>query len=248
MQFYNRSLSQPIQRSSGCAKSLRAPGALQLASGFNPRVTITTARRATRQTASRPTRQQEYIPSPCAVPTSPRVADGLHRLLGRQGRNVSTATSVADIQRFKAMAEEQKKLLVFDFYVPSNSMCARIHDMVEEVAAENEEVMFVKVNRLTDELRPFLRQKSGKVISKMTASLLPEVVFPMGELRGELRRHAMAAAAAPTGAARDTVSVQIQAPASREPATSFALAFAWALCAMKKAAGLSHPAGKPCVA
>eukprot|EP00798_Chlamydomonas_sp_ICE-L_P000465 gene465-1871_t len=258
MQFYNRSLSQPIQRSSGCAKSLRAPGALQLASGFTPRVTITTARKATRQTASRPTRQQEYIPSPCAVPTSPRVADGLNRLLGRQGRNVSTATSVADIQRFKALAEEQKKLLVFDFYVPSNSMCARIHEMVEEVAAENEDVMFVKVNRLTEELRPFLRQvtarrtfhiwKSGKIISKMTTSLLPEVVFPMGELRGELRRHAMAAAVAPTGAARDTVSVQIQAPASREPATSFALAFAWALCAMKKAAGLSHPAGKPCVA
>eukprot|EP00798_Chlamydomonas_sp_ICE-L_P000452 gene452-1854_t len=209
MQFYNRPLSQPIQRSSGCATNLRAPGASQLASGFNPRFKITTARSGMRQTASLPTRQHESIPSPCAVPTSPGVADGLNSLLGCQGRNVSTATSVADIQRFKALAEEQEQLLVFDFYVPSNSMCARIHEMVEEVAAENEEVMFVKVNRLTEELRPILRQvtarrtfhiwKSGKVISKMTTSLLPEVVFPMGELRGELRRHAMAAAVAPTG-------------------------------------------------
>eukprot|EP00798_Chlamydomonas_sp_ICE-L_P031545 gene31545-6730_t len=112
MQSYNRSLSQPIQRSSGCTTSLRAPGASQLSSRSNPRVTITTARGAMRQTASRPTRQHESIPLPCAVPTSPRVADGLNRLLGCQGRNVSTATSVADIQRFKAMAEDQNKLLV----------------------------------------------------------------------------------------------------------------------------------------
>eukprot|EP00798_Chlamydomonas_sp_ICE-L_P004754 gene4754-34504_t len=245
-------------RSSACATSLRAPGASQLASRFNPRATITTPRGAMRQIASRPKRQHESIPSPCAVPTSPRVADGLNRLLGCQGRNVSTAISVADIQRFKAMAEDQNKLLVFDFYVPSNSMCARIHEMVEEVAAENKDVMFVKVNRLTEELRPFLRQvtarrtfhiwKSGTVIAKMTTSLLPEVVFPMGELRGELRRHAMAAAAAPTGAARDTVPVQIQAPASRESVLSFVIAFSWALRALKKAAGLPRPAGKPCIA
>eukprot|EP00798_Chlamydomonas_sp_ICE-L_P026256 gene26256-17357_t len=135
-----------------------------------------------------------------------------------------TCNCVADIQRSKAMTEEQRKLL--------------------------------QVNHLTEELRPFLRQvtarrtfhiwKSGRVIAKMTTSLLPEVVFHMGGLRGELHCHAMAAAVAPTGAARDTVPVQLQAPASREP--SFALAFAWALCALKKAAGLPRPAGKPCIA
>lgn len=112
--------------------------------------------------------------------------------------NMCLLSNEEEVHQLMKAADEEGHLLVMDFFTTECYACKTLYPKLKQIAGENPDVKFAKINGFNELLRPFFDQsgvtkvpffhlyRNKEVVSKFSASLSPE---KLAQLRSEIRKH-----------------------------------------------------------
>ncbi|KAK9814831.1 hypothetical protein WJX72_012322 [[Myrmecia] bisecta] len=113
--------------------------------------------------------------------------------------NMHTVSSVAEFKQHMKQARSQNKLIVTKYFAPWCHACRSLYPKLQQLARQNSEVLFIKVNAGEPELHklceqlgvdrlPYFHFYKGEegLVSQFAANLTPS---KLAKLRAEIARH-----------------------------------------------------------